>query len=154
MAVTTYDVTADEVLETMGYTGEEPEPSRAVITAWITRYAARLNLALSGVGEDPAVTSASNDALYQACRQALIARVAAEWHVANERRSSDYTDRLILGWENFLTDIRRRPAHVGSSGSKPRSHVRSADSGTLMALITDQINQVRPRLFRFRTGFK
>ena len=47
MAVTTYDITYTEVLETIGHSDQDSaSPGTAVITKWITRFSAYVNLAL------------------------------------------------------------------------------------------------------------
>ena len=126
MATTTWDVTAEEVLETVGFSGAtSANPSTTVIGKWITRFAADINLALRGIGITPSgITTSTDDELYQAIRQKIIARCCAEWIMANRHEMTDYVQTLIDEFTLFVESLRTMPSHVtGETG-----HSASLDS--------------------------
>jgi hypothetical protein len=115
MAVYTWDVTSAEVAATIGFAtiSASSSPTTTQVTAWVTRYAAELGVELQALGITAStITAATNEELYQRCRQAIIQACSAEWHAGNQREDTELAQYRRDEWVTFLLSLRRLPSFI------------------------------------------
>lgn len=131
MAVTTYGITAAEVVDEIArLAAANADPDTDQISAWVTQYAARLNVAWQGVGASPSGWT-TDDEEYHASRGVVIGRVVAAWRSANTEMLDDHTRQLIDDYRQLIDDIRQRPGHVTDDHTRlPVTSASSASAST------------------------